>query len=37
MSNTSKDANNNFITSNANEPPSPTPNFRPTRASMSST
>jgi hypothetical protein len=35
MSDASEDADNNFIASNADEPPSPTPNFRPTRAGMS--
>jgi hypothetical protein len=36
ISDASKDADNNFIISNANKPPSLTPNFRPTRASISS-
>jgi hypothetical protein len=36
MSDASKDTNNNFIISNANEPLSLTSNFRPTRTSISS-
>jgi hypothetical protein len=36
ISNASEDANNDFIISNANEPLSLTPNFWPTRASISS-